>query len=92
MEEWWTPEGLTALMAIAKAKVSSRKAVTKALSDAPRPERATKMRRRKVRSVVAKLLLLGSLVAVDSTADPGIADAVLGDGPAIVCYATGPER
>ena len=80
------------MMVIAKAEVSSRKAV-RAQGDAPRLEQPTKQRRRKaVKTAVAKLLLLGAIAAVDSTADPGMADSVLGDGPAIVCYITGPAR
>lgn len=93
MERWWTPEGLSALMVIAKAEVSSRKVVPK--EDKQDCQNACKKScpaYQVCRKVVAKLLLAAAIAAVDATADPGIADSVLGDGPAIVCYIDGPQR
>ena len=79
---------------VAKAKVSSRKA-TKAItteSDVPRQVAGKKSHRKKIAATLAKLVLLGAAVAIDSTADPSLADHTIGDSPPLVCYATGPER
>ena len=94
MGRWWTPEELIALMAIAKAEVSSRKAVPKT---APRDKQSKTTCGKPdcagvCRKIAAKLLLVAAIAAVDATADPGVADSVLGDAPAIACYMYGPQR
>jgi hypothetical protein len=81
MDEWWTTEGLTSLMVIAKAKVASRKTLA---ADVERPKpsnlcsacgvtRCTVVCPKRTKRAIAKLLLAFTIVHFDATADPAIA-------------------